>query len=36
MTNSCSTDHHCKFNNNIALMFQNVNVAKSTPIRAIN
>ena len=25
MANSCSTDHHCKFNNNIVLMFQNVN-----------
>ena len=24
MANSCSTDHHCKFNNNIVLMFQNV------------
>ena len=31
MANSCSTDHHCKFNNNIVLMFQNVNVAKSAP-----
>ena len=31
MANSCSTDHHCKFNNNFILMFQNVNVAKSAP-----
>ena len=26
MANSRSTDHYCKFNNNIVLMFQNVNV----------
>ena len=31
MANSCSTDHNCKFNNNIVLMFQNMNVAKSAP-----
>ena len=31
MANSCSTDHHCKFHNNIAVMFQNVNVTKSAP-----
>ena len=29
MANSCSTDHNCKFNNNIVLMFQDINVAKS-------
>ena len=31
MTDSCSTDHNCKFNNNIVLMFQDINVAKSAP-----
>ena len=31
MANSCSTDHHCTFNNNIVLMFQDINVAKSAP-----
>ena len=31
MANSCSTDHNCKFNNNIVLMFQDINVAKSAP-----
>ena len=31
MANSCSTDHNCKFNNNIVLMFQDMNVAKSAP-----
>ena len=31
MANSSSTGHHCKFNNNIVLMFQNVNVVKSAP-----
>ena len=31
MASICSTDHHCKFNNNIVLMFQNVNVVKSAP-----
>ena len=29
MANSCSTDHHCKLNNNIVLMFQNVNATNS-------
>ena len=29
MANSRSTDDHCKFNNNIVLMFQNVNVTNS-------
>ena len=31
MANSCSTDHHCKFNNNIVLVFQNVNATNSAP-----
>ena len=31
MANSCSTDHNCKFNNNIVLMFQDINVVKSAP-----
>ena len=31
MTNSCSTDHNCKFNNNMVLIFQDMNVAKSAP-----
>ena len=31
MANSCSTDHNCKLNNNIVLMFQDINVAKSAP-----
>ena len=31
MADSCSTDHNCKFNNNIVLMFQDINVAKSAP-----
>ena len=31
MVNSCSTDHNCKFNNNIVLMFQDINVTKSAP-----
>ena len=31
MANSCSTDHNCKFNNNIVLMFQEINVVKSAP-----
>ena len=31
MANNCSTDHNCLFNNNIVLMFQDINVAKSTP-----
>ena len=31
MANSCSTDHNCKFNNNIVLMFQDINVARSAP-----
>ena len=31
MANSCSTDHNCKFNNNIILMFQDINVTKSAP-----
>ena len=31
MANSCSADHNCKFNNNIVLMFQDINVAKSAP-----
>ena len=31
MANSCSTDHNCKSNNNIVLMFQDINVAKSAP-----
>ena len=31
MTNNCSTDHDCKFDNHIVLMFQNINVAKSAP-----
>ena len=31
MANSCSTDPNCKFNNNIVLMFQDMNVAKSAP-----
>ena len=29
MANSRSTDHYCKFNNNIVLMFQDVNVTNS-------
>ena len=29
MASSCSTDHHCKFNSNIVLMFQDVNVTNS-------
>ena len=31
MASSCSTDHNCKFDNHIVLMFQDMNVAKSTP-----
>ena len=31
MANSCSTDHNCKFNNNMVLIFQDMNVAKSAP-----
>ena len=31
MANSCSTDPNCKFNNNMVLMFQDMNVAKSAP-----
>ena len=31
MVNSCSTDHNCKFNNNIVRMFQDINVTKSAP-----
>ena len=31
MANNCSTDHNCKFDNHIVLMFQDMNVAKSMP-----
>ena len=31
MANSCSTDHNCKFDNNMVLMFQDMNVTKSAP-----
>ena len=31
MANNCSTDHNCKFDNHIVLMFQHINVAKSAP-----
>ena len=31
MANNCSIDHNCLFNNNIVLMFQDINVVKSAP-----